>query len=48
MDPKTTDPRAAERPLLSDRSSDDQDAGWDWREDSGNDDRLREDVPPHW
>lgn len=56
MDPKETSrpaggedgsrKRAEDRPLLPDRTSDEQD--WDWRENSGNDDRLREDVPPHW
>ncbi len=35
--------------LPPDRTSDELDAGWgDWREDSGNDERLIEDVPPHW
>lgn len=32
--------------LLPDLTSDEKD--WDWREDVGNDERLREDVPPHW
>lgn len=55
MNPKPSDEErrpgrsAPDRPLLPDRTSDEQDPGWgDWREDSGNDDRLREDVPPHW
>jgi hypothetical protein len=36
-----------EPPLLSDRSRDDTDTGWGERSWS-NDDRLREDRPPHW
>ncbi|ROO83877.1 hypothetical protein EDD29_1386 [Actinocorallia herbida] len=36
-------------PLLPDLTSDERAEGWgDWREDEGNDARLREDVPPHW
>lgn len=36
-------------PLLPDLTSDERAEGWgDWREDEGNDRRLREDVPPHW
>ncbi|GAA3216315.1 hypothetical protein GCM10010468_38310 [Actinocorallia longicatena] len=35
--------------ILPDQTSDDLDGGWgDWRSDDSNDDRLREDVPPHW
>ncbi|GAB3676154.1 hypothetical protein GCM10027589_46300 [Actinocorallia lasiicapitis] len=35
--------------ILPDQTSDDLDRGWgDWRADDSNDDRLREDVPPHW
>ncbi|WP_157963669.1 hypothetical protein [Actinocorallia populi] len=48
MDSKPPGARPPERPLLPDRTSDEQDSGWDWREDAGNDDRLSEDVPPHW
>ena len=34
-------------PLIPERSADDSDAGWHETSDS-NDDRLRQDVPPHW
>ncbi|MCD0450951.1 hypothetical protein LO762_17370 [Actinocorallia sp. API 0066] len=37
------------RPVLPDVTSDERAEGWgDWRDDEGNDARLREDVPPHW
>jgi hypothetical protein len=34
-------------PILTSQTSDDTDRGWGERSDS-NDDRLREDRPPHW
>jgi hypothetical protein len=34
-------------PVLPDQTRDDTDTGWGDRSDS-NDDRLREDRPPHW
>lgn len=39
--------RVDDEPLLPGRSADDSDAGWHEGSDS-NDDRLRQDVPPHW
>lgn len=55
-EPESTDATAARRkrrrrvddaPLVPGRSSDDSDVGWG-RGDDSNDQRLREDVPPHW
>lgn len=36
-------------PVLADRTSDDTDRGWgEWRTGPSDEDRLREDRPPHW
>ncbi|MBU4213645.1 MAG: hypothetical protein KJ792_03210 [Actinobacteria bacterium] len=35
-------------PALPVRSLDDGDLGWGGSTDDSNDDRLRQDVPPHW
>jgi hypothetical protein len=35
-------------PALPDRSADETDIGWGDRPDPSDDDRLREDRPPHW
>lgn len=35
-------------PATARRSDDDSDVGWGRQEESGNDDRLRRDRPPHW
>ena len=46
-DPAVTDPAATGAAALLNRSADDSDVGWGERADS-NDDRLRQDKPPHW
>ena len=36
-------------PVLPDQTSDDTDLGWgEWRGGRSDEDRLREDRPPHW
>ncbi|MCG2799180.1 MAG: hypothetical protein L6367_11640 [Cellulomonas sp.] len=39
---------ADEESALPVRSLDDGDLGWGGHGDDSNDDRLRQDVPPHW
>lgn len=48
--PPAQRPRAApdERPVLPVRSLDDSDTGWGERAEPDDDERLREDRPPHW
>jgi hypothetical protein len=38
----------AEKPALPDRSGDETDIGWGDRPETGDDDRLNRDRPPHW
>lgn len=38
----------ADQPLLPSRSSDETDVGWGERPEPDDDDRLRQDRPPHW
>jgi hypothetical protein len=42
-----TPPKKDEKPVLPTTSRDDTDEGWG-ESSRGNDDRLREDRPPHW
>ena len=44
----TVQPDAAREPVIATRSADDSDVGWGDREPGSNDDRLRQDKPPHW
>ena len=44
----TLQPDAAGEPVIATRSADDSDVGWGDRETGSNDDRLRQDKPPHW
>ena len=44
---RTVDFESEEAPLLPEQTRDDTDAGWGERA-GGNDDRLREERPPHW
>jgi hypothetical protein len=37
-----------ERPVLPDRSTDETDVGWGDRPEPDDQDRLRQDRPPHW
>jgi hypothetical protein len=37
-----------DRPVLPLRSLDDSDTGWGERDEPDDDERLREDRPPHW
>jgi hypothetical protein len=46
-DDRTVDFDSDDAPLLPEQTRDDTDHGWG-HVDSGNDDRLREDRPPHW
>jgi len=46
--PRTGDRAGDEASVLSDRSADDTDLGWGERRPDSNDDRLRQDKPPHW
>jgi hypothetical protein len=49
--PPAADPAAPgpdDRPVLPLRSLDDSDTGWGERDEPDDDERLREDRPPHW
>jgi hypothetical protein len=37
-----------DRPVLPEQSPDDTDAGWGERPEPDDDERLRQDRPPHW
>lgn len=41
-------PAPADKPVLPQRSLDESDIGWGERPDLDEDDRLRQDRPPHW
>jgi hypothetical protein len=41
-------PAADDRPAVPLRSADDTDVGWGERPEPDDDERLREDRPPHW
>ena len=46
--PPAVAPAPADRPVLPLRSLDDSDTGWGERDEPDDDERLRQDRPPHW
>jgi hypothetical protein len=46
--PPTPPPPADHRPVLPQRSSDETDAAWGERPEPDDDDRLRQERPPHY
>lgn len=44
----TGEDRDDDSPVLPERSSDESDVGWGDRPDPDDDERLRQDRPPHW
>jgi hypothetical protein len=41
-------PERDDQPVLPQRSQDETDTGWGERPESDDDERLRQDRPPHW